>query len=138
MSQPPTFLRRLADAVLEGFVPFEATPPLGCHTYQAEDLWEMTLFVSSTELLGGARDGSRMSAVFAIDVMKVAAVFDEIEEISWQPHRIDDLDEIGAHLGMVGTYEGSRVWLRILAVAPEKFEPGRFADLKEMRFVDVW
>ena len=138
MSQPPTCLRRLADAVLKGFIPFESMPPLGCHTFRAEDLWEMTLFVSSTELLGGARDGSRMPAVFAVDVMKVAAVFEDVEEISWQPHRIDDLDEIGAHLAIVGTYEGCRVWLRILAVAPEQFDPGRFADLNEMRFVDVW
>lgn len=112
--------------------------PVGCHYHHNGDLWEVTIFCSMTEVIGGEQDGLRFATCFVLDVGGIIGLFCDVDSVRWQtlPHADDD--ELGAHVAVEGTYQGQRLLLRIPAEAPERFEAGRKANVLEMRVVDVW
>ena len=112
--------------------------PIGCHYYRCEETWEVTVFASLTEIIGGEEDGRRIPSRFVLDVGAIIGLFNDVEEVRWQnlPQGADD--ELGAHLAVEGIHRGERLVLRIPAKAPDRFEAGRLANVYEMRFVDIW
>jgi hypothetical protein len=114
--------------------------PLGCHYYYNEpaEQWEVALFASNTEVVGGKRDGSLKPSRFSVDLQRVIAEFDSVSALHWQTLSMGPADELGPHLSLEGTFESRSVWLRILAHAPARFESGRYFRLYEMRLEDIW
>lgn len=119
-------------------VPTDVLAPIGCHYHQDGKTWEITIFASLTEVVGGQRDGLRFPCHFVLDVAGVVALFSKVDSVEWQILPEGTEDEIGAHVAVEGTYQGEHVLLRIPAEAPERFEVGRFANVFEMRYVDNW
>jgi hypothetical protein len=113
-------------------------PPIGCHVSQPGETWEVSLFVSPTEIIGGEHDGVRVDSLYLLSVIDLLQVFDVVEDSSWQPHRAHELDELGSHISVTGYYAGRRVCLRVLAEAPSRFAPGRYANILERRFTETW
>lgn len=138
MSRNPEWLKRLVERVCGCIDLLQDAPPIGCHFAEHDDTWEVTVFVASTEIVGGVHDGRRIPSLFVADLSQVLLVFESVESCGWQPHRVDKEDELGAHVAIHGQFEGHQVWLRILAEAPEKFEAGRHANLLDRMIVDVW
>lgn len=138
MPSPPIWLQELADGAAGCLTPVDLLSPLGCHFTQHDLLWEVTLFVSATEIVGGHRDGTVRSSRFVVDVLALQRLFDEVEEVQWQPQRIDGDDELGQHLSVVGRKSGEAVWLRVLSRAPDRFESGRQARVYEMLWTETW
>lgn len=138
MSDQPEWLRQFADNVCACLIPIEAMPPIGCHVARVGDCWEITLFISPTEIVGGQYDGERIPSLFVLDSLEVQHLFDVVDSASWQPHPVNELDELGAHFSVTGYVQGNLVWLRILGEVPQRFESGRFANLLEQRFMETW
>jgi hypothetical protein len=138
MPSPPIWLQELADGAAGCLTPVDLLSPLGCHFTQQDLLWEVTLFASRTEVVGGHRDGFERSSRFLVDVLALQRLFDEVEEVQWQPQRIGPDDDLGQHLSVVGRCAGEAVWLRILSRAPERFEAGRQARVYEMLWAEKW
>jgi hypothetical protein len=115
-------------------------PPLGCHTYFDEELgqWEVTLFASRTEIIGGPEDGTLCDATFAVDLRDLLPLLDDVESFYWQANPLGDEDELGPHVAIEGAYRGQPVWLRIVAIAPDRFEAGRHVRIHERRIEDLW
>jgi hypothetical protein len=137
---PPTWLRWFVNDVIRGIVDDCAIAPLGCHYYLDSDLdtWEVTLFVSRTELWSGPHDGRPIPAPFQIDIFSVCAAFDTLPCIHWQTEKLAADDELGNHLSFEGIARGVNVWLRILRDAPEWADTGRLVHAGTGQIQDAW
>lgn len=138
MARQPEWLNQMAKLVCDCIDLPEEAPPIGCHYHFNGDVWEVSLFMMSTEIVGGAYDGVKLSALFFLDLTRLQNVFDVVESAEWQPHRIDDTDDLGSHVAVMGQFQGRHVWLRILANSPDQFHPGRKANLLANSLNDIW
>jgi hypothetical protein len=141
---PPVWLDRFANQATEAFHSAYKLAPVGCHFHRCEresDLlpqWEVTLFASSTEIYGGALDGSCAVSRFMLDLKVLMEVFDVVESCYWQAQTMADDDDLGPHVGVEGEFEGHSVWLRVTSKSPSQFESGRVVDLYANEMEDRW
>jgi len=138
MVAPPSWLATFADQVAAQIHPIDVLAPLGCHYHLDEEVWEVTLFVSKTEVIGGPKDGRLKNSRFQLDIKGVLETFDAVESCAWQPMGLGEEDEVGPHLSIEGIYAGHPIWLRLPATAPQQFDPGRYAVVHERRWKEVW
>lgn len=134
MAEPPAWIVELADAITPHIYGEDCLAPLGCHFHHHQGVWEISLFVSSTEIVGGPLDGARQPSRFRADLKGALTVFDYIDRFHWQAQSLGDDDDLGAHVTLEGQFRGHYVWLRLLASAPAQYQPGRFAHV----YTDVW
>ncbi len=139
-SVPPAWLRWFVNDAIRGILDRHAAAPVGCHYYRdaIEQVWEISLFLSATEVYGGPLDGKHVPGGLQIDVMEVAAAFDEPPAIHWQSEKFASDDELGNHLSFEGVARGVKVWLRILQTAPEWASPGRLVFAENGKVADIW
>jgi hypothetical protein len=138
MPEAPNWLTALADVVAGYITPVEPLAPLGCHYHQCEGVWEISLFVGDTELVGGDRDGERVAARFLVDVLPLLSLFDEVFDCTWQPDRFSDEDELGCHLSIIGMHLEQLVCVRLLSRSPDRFPPGRRANIYDGALEEMW
>ena len=135
---PPKWIQELADATALQIIPVDSLAPIGCHFCLADGVWEITLFVGSTEVVGGSQDGQVHHARFNLDVQAVCRLFSTVGEISWQAHPLGDGDELGPNVAIEGEYAKHSVRLRILAFPPQKFPSGRRAVTFGPLWEELW
>jgi hypothetical protein len=135
---PPNWIRELANSAALQICPADLISPIGCHFFQADGMWEVTLFASKTEVVGGSHDGRRCDSRFSVDIQAVCRLLSQIERVEWQAHPFAPDDELGAHLAVTGRFGKHQVCLRILAIPPERFEPGRRAVTYIPAWEEVW
>ncbi len=142
MAKPPQWLEDLANQVADGMSVVDLPSPIGCHFHLNESeyqQWEVTLFCSATELVGGPCDGVVKPPNFTLDLKNVLNNFSEVTSFHWQAFTIGPDDELGSHVSIEGIYEGHYVWLRILAQAPARLtETHRFSRAYQLRVNDTW
>ncbi len=140
MIRPPNWLAETVNRVATRFHSADSLAPLGCHYYHDEQhgIWEVTIFVSRTETVGGELDGKFTNSRFSVDLTGLESIFSEIERFSWQAASLGDDDDLGPHLAVEGRIKGHHVWLRIVANPPPQYEAGRIADAYDMQFRDRW
>jgi len=136
----PDWLDRLANEAIQHIHAVDILSPIGCHSFynRENDQWEVTIFASGTEVIGGKLDGKITSSKFAVDVRGLYEVFSDPLGIEWQSHPLGPEDELGAHISIEGTFEGFSVCLRVLAQAPGRFQIGRYIHTEEARLENVW
>ena len=134
MTTPPPWLVDFVNRAAEHLHAVDVMSPLGCHTFHDPEGWEITLFASASEVVGGVGDGRRCASRFFADVKAISEQFDEVDTISWQTHRLDADDDLGSHIAVEGQVQGEHVWLRILANAPRQSPPGR----KGYAYLQLW
>lgn len=139
-AHPPHWLSDLADAVAEKMHALDVLAPIGCHYYRnrAIDQWEVTLFASRTEIVGGERDGQLTNSRFDLDLRAVLELFEHVAGAHWQTMALGPDDELGAHISIEGTFQGKSVWVRILSHPPTRFDKGRNVHVHGLRIEDVW
>lgn len=135
--QPP-WIADLAGQACRSIQLLDHDSPIGCHYFLSEDAHEISIFVSSTEIVGGPGDGRQIVARFIVDAIELMKIFDFVDSMTWQPQTIDEKDEIGAHFSVSGRYANQSVWLRILGNTPDQFLPGRVAIVAERKFINIW
>ena len=99
---------------------------------------QVTLFASATEIIGGPQDGRVRPSRFHLDVKSLFDLFDEIDSAYWQAQGLGGGDELGPHFGIEGRYQGHHVWLRLPALPPKQFPPGRQAQVHERTWEELW
>jgi hypothetical protein len=139
-SPPPAWLRWFVNDAVRGIIDHHVTAPVGCHFFHEKesDTWEVSLFVSRTEVCGGPSDGKRVPAGLQIDIMAVCDAFDSTPAIYWQGEKISHDDELGNHLSFEGIARGQSIWLRILQEPPEWSGPGRLVHATDGKVEDIW
>lgn len=138
MAEPPKWIEEFADQVAQLLTPVDLLGPVGCHYAYADDCWEITLFVSSTEVVGGELDGKMNSSRFTVDLLQVCALFTQLSEVFWQNEKIHMLDELGCHLELNGLVETEPVSLRICSKIPGRFRHGRIAYPQQRTLFENW
>jgi hypothetical protein len=138
MNQPPDWMQSLADEAGALIHPVDLLAPLGCHYCEVNGVWEITLFASQTEILGGPLDGGLRASRFHVDLAELIVLFDEVSSAYWQALGLGEEDDLGPHVGIEGRYAGHDVWLRILANAPKRFPPGRVAHVQQGTWEELW
>ena len=138
MSVPPGWLKDLADAAALLMMPADVLAPIGCHYCCVEKTWEISLFASSTQIVGGGHDGDVRRSRFCLDVEAVRKLFDEVDSVTWQAHTLATDDELGPHVELHGTYADKDVKLRILVFPPKRFASGRRAIVYEPAWEETW
>lgn len=138
MSTPPDWLSRMANAAAEAIEGVDVLSPLGCHYHCEDGVWEVALFASLTQVVGGAQDGVLRRSRFSVDLLKIMRIFSKASVLNWQAHQFSAADELGAHVAVEGIYEGETVSLRILSTPPRRFPAGRQATIYEAAWNDIW
>lgn len=138
MPEPPDWLKQFADAAALEMQPADVLAPVGCHYCLTDGTWEVALFASSTEIVGGNQDGLLRFSRFQVDVQALVGLFSELEDVSWQALPMGADDELGAHLAIAGCLGEHRVCLRILALPPRRFSHGRRAIAYEPAWEEMW
>jgi hypothetical protein len=138
MASPPDWLSMFVNAVAANIHSHDVLSPLGCHFQLVKNVWEITVFASRTEIVGGSEDGRSCHSSFDVDIKAVADLMTHVDGISWQTQPLDKFDELGAHLAVEGQYEDKQIWLRITSTSPERFDPGRRAMVNQQQFEEIW
>ena len=138
MATPPAWILNLANNVAGCLEPLEPMPPLGCHYHQCDTGWEISIFPSQTEIVGGPQDGRQLAPRFRVDVLRVVNLFSRIDDISWQSKSVNEEDQLGSHVSIAGTFELEAVAVRILKTAPACFDPGRKAFTNHGCLIETW
>jgi len=138
--RPPAWLRWLSNDAARGIVADDSHAPIGCHFYQNPDNeeWEVSIFVSSTEVVGGPLDGKRLPLQLHLNIVHVMNLFDEMPTVFWQTDPVADDDELSQHISFAGTARGHRLWLRVLRESPEGTGPGRLLHSKSGEMENLW
>lgn len=137
---PPAWLRWFANDAARAILDTAAHAPIGCHYHFGEERneWEVTVFVSDTEVVGGPRDGTLVPCRIQLDVSHAIELFDEMPGIHWQAGPIPEEDEVDEHVSFEGCVRGHQVWLRILAQAPRQAGPGRLLHASTGELEELW
>ncbi len=138
MAAPPEWILKLANGVAACLEPLELMPPLGCHYHQCEAGWEISIFPSQTEIVGGPQDGRQVAARFRVDIRAVTALFVQINELTWQSKSVNEEDQLGSHLAIDGLFEEEAVSVRVLKTAPTCFDPGRKVFFNHGCLIETW
>lgn len=138
MTSRPGWLEDLAEAIAVRLLPVDYLAPLGCHHADVNGVHEITLFAGSVETLGGVYDGAFVPSRFQFDMLGLAEIFENVTSFHWQPLTMADDDELGPHVAIEGRFNGHKVWVRILANAPESIASAVIADAYAGEFAEQW
>lgn len=136
----PDWLQRFADSVVNCLSAGLSLAPVGCHCAldHGTSTWEVTLFVSRTEIRGGQRDGTLLPSLLTVDINAVGGLFDQPPEVHLQAIELLETAEPGTYLSFIGISSGHRIWLRIPQRAPEWSGTGRILDASTGEVRDLW
>lgn len=118
----PAWLDALVNSVGECLAPDSLMGPLGI-LYRVEDgFWEVDIFPTPVELVGGAEDGAVVSPAYSMDLEHLRSLIGRVDDFGW--NALGRPDGGGPFVWIEGNYQGQNILLRILAQAPEGEEPG--------------
>ena len=140
MPHPPEWIVELMARATPAIRGYELLAALGCHYFHNDftEQWEVTLFASATEILGGRSDGKRTDCRFAVDLLSLTELMDEVSSFHWQAQSLGLDDDLGPHVSLEGVVLGRSVWLRILAQPPQGIDPGRIFHSSEQKLEELW
>jgi hypothetical protein len=120
------WLGLLQDAVAACVEADSPMGPLGLRYREEDGFWEVWVYPTPVELVGGAHDGAVVEPGFSLDLEQLRAAFESITDFGWNALGLNDPD--GPHVYVEGVFRGREVFLQVLAYAPEGEEPGLRVD----------
>ena len=109
-------------AVVESLEPESPMGPLGLRYHEDAGFWEVDVYPTPVEMVGGADDGAIVSTNFSLDLERLRSCFERIDDAGWNAFGWPSGD--GPFVWIEGLFRGHDVWLRVMAEAPEDEEPG--------------
>lgn len=118
MADSPAWLESLADVVCISVEAYSAMGPFGFRYLQDGADWELIIYPTPVELIGGAEDGALVYSGFSLDVQFLLSQFDQVTAVQWLTHDFSPSESEGPQLSIEGTYQGHNIWLRVLSNPP--------------------
>lgn len=128
MLHAPVWMESRIDVVCGCMEAHNVMGPLGFRWSEEEQVWEIIVYPTPIELVGGAADGELVSPGFSLNVQELQSNFDEVAEVNWRAHDFGPQDPDGPQISIEGVYQGRDVYLTVLSEAPENEEPGLKLD----------
>jgi hypothetical protein len=138
MPAPAPWIEALTNEVASTISGVDLLAPLGCHTSRDGAIWEITLFVAATEIVGGVADGSLTYSRFVVDIPLLLQVFSHVISLGWYAGADRDVEQLGSHLSLEGYYGENHIWLRIPDRPPSVFGPGRVVRVHDQTVEELW
>ena len=123
---PEVWLHGLVKAIADCMEADSPTGPLGYRYGEDDGFWEIELYPTPVELIGGAADGEVVAPGFSLDIEQIRMLFNRIDAVAWQSLGFPGGE--GPHISIEGVYQGHDVFIQILAYAPDDEEPGMKLD----------
>jgi hypothetical protein len=123
----PKWLKHFIQQVAELFEPLRDVARVGYDCRMDEHGWLIRMYLGTTEIIGGPKDGQIEHAGFRMDVQQLIGSFDSVDRLEWYSVSNDEPQEFDGQLrsllSLVGTVdEGHRIQLELLA-SPPKYAP---------------
>lgn len=128
MTQHPDWLEALLDVVAGSMESQGPQETLGFRYGEEDGVWEVFVYPTPVELVGGDLDGAIVSPGFFIDLEEVRSALDRVVAVQWLASDLSEASEVLIE----GVYDGHGVVLHILAEAPEDEAPGMQVDVSGM------
>jgi hypothetical protein len=129
------WLDALREAVADSIEPESLIrPPLDLRYHQEQGFWDVCVYATPFELVGGARDGDIVAPGFHVDLEQLRSTFDTITASGWNALGLTSVE--GPYVYLEGTFQGREVYLQVLATAPDDEQPGLKVDTMFYRDTD--
>jgi len=125
------WLDQLDDAVSSCVEADSPMGPLGLRYREEEGFWEVWIYPTPVELVGGAHDGEVLVPGLRLDLEQLRQEFESIAEFGWNTLGLNWPE--GPHIYVEGVFKGREVYLQVLAYAPEDEAPGLKLDATRRR-----
>jgi hypothetical protein len=121
----PEWLKTLLCDASEDFNPSTDSSRAGYECRLTEQGWEASLFLGTSEIIGGARDGQLQPTGFQLDLLSLMKRFDRIDVLDWNamPARGDSAAD-GSFVTLEGVACGEPLRLHVLATPIDGTAPG--------------
>jgi hypothetical protein len=96
--------------------------PWGMRFLETDGFWEITVYPTPVELVGGRHDGRRVAPGFSLDLELLRSAFDAVSHFGWDALGLNCPE--GPFVWVEGAYQGWEVYVQVLAYPPEDEEPG--------------
>jgi hypothetical protein len=117
--------------ILQASALFEPLTHIGRVGYDCqfdERGWTVCMYLGTTEIVGGAKDGQIDHASFRIDLKQIGLLFESIDRFEWYSvtdTNDQDSEKIRSLLALHGVISvGNTLRLELLAIPPQTIKPG--------------
>lgn len=125
----PDWLKRFVESVAGLFEPLTNVGRVGYDCQVDERGWTICLYIGTTEIIGGPRDGQIDHASFCIDLLQLQKLFETIDRLEWfsvsgsatENNSIAVKSLLSVHGKVSG---GGQVRLELLGMPPNVVKPG--------------
>jgi hypothetical protein len=117
----PDWLKILVDLVVDCIEVESPAGPLGVRWGRDDDFWEVTIYPTPVELVGGAVDGEVVTPGFTLDLERLRTAFTRLDAFGWNAL---GLGQDGPCIQLEGDFMARQLFLRVLAQAPQDEAPG--------------
>jgi hypothetical protein len=133
----PVWLPEFVDQVAELFEPFVDVGRVGFECVPNTERWDVSMYLGSTEVVGGRVDGELRPVAFQFDLARLETIFDRIDECHWSAFPAgtvaEDAEPVAAErsfVTIVGRYRENLLRLRVFGAPPADTAPGlrQYAD----------
>ena len=128
---PFLWVKLLVESVAEHITADSPMGPLGYRYGEEEGFWQVEVYPTPVELVGGAVDGEVVAPGFSLDLEGLRSAFEEITDLGW--HSLGFAHAEGPHIWIEGVFHGQEVFLQALAYAPDDEEPGMKLSVNQRR-----
>jgi len=105
--------------------------PLGVRYREEEGCWELWVYPTPVEVVGGRHDGEVVVPGFSLDLELLRACFDSVVAVHWNALGLNCPE--GPHVALDGIFQGREIYLQVLACVPEGEAPGWKFDATRRR-----
>ena len=125
----PKWLQHLVQQVADLFEPLRDVARVGYDCRMDEHGWLICMYLGTTEIIGGPKDGQIEHASFRMDVQQLIVLFERVDRLEWYSVANAEPEEFNGHvralLSVVGiVQEGQKIQLELLASPPKYAPPG--------------
>ncbi len=125
----PKRLKYLIQQIADLFEPLRDVARVGYDCRMDEHGWLIRMYLGTTEIIGGPKDGQIEHASFRLDLQQLIGHFETIERLEWYSVANAEPDEASGQvrslLSLVGKAdEGKRIQLELLGCPPKYAPPG--------------
>lgn len=123
----PVWLTELINRTVEFFEPLSDVARVGYDCRATEDMWQVGLYLGTTEVVGGSRDGQSRPTNFQFDLSQLLDLFSSIERFHWYalPDAAEDDEEAASSYVLLEGHVGENpVRMLIHSVPPTAAGPG--------------
>lgn len=125
----PDWLKGFVQQASGLFEPLTHVGRVGYDCQCDERGWTVCMYLGTTEIVGGAKDGRIDHASFRVDLTQISLLFESISRLEWysvaESPESDQPESIRSLITIHGVVAfGNDVRLELLSVPPQKIKPG--------------